>query len=135
MSDLLIHQIYQTTRAMTKSINQLLEVYGLFSSEWTIINSIKLHGEMTQSTLADYLNIEQAAISKSLGKLEKKGLIERRPGEDKREKYVFISQTALQQYPEWSRVIAAHREQVLAGLQEKELKGLTKLLNKIRQRV
>ena len=41
MSDRLIHQIYQTTRAMTKSINQLLEVYGLFSSEWTIINSIK----------------------------------------------------------------------------------------------
>ncbi|MHC1717632.1 MAG: MarR family winged helix-turn-helix transcriptional regulator [Acidaminococcaceae bacterium] len=120
---------------MTKSINQLLEVYGLFSSEWTIINSIKLHGEMTQSALADYLNIEQAAISKSLGKLEKKGLIERRTGEDKREKYVFLSKTALQQYPEWSRVIAAHREEILSSLQEDEQKGLTQLLNKIRQRV
>ena len=135
MSDRLIHQIYQTTRAMTKSINQLLEVYGLFSSEWTIINSIKLHGEMTQSTLADYLNIEQAAISKSLGKLEKKGLIERRPGEDKREKYVFLSQTALRQYPEWSRAIAKHREQTLTALPAEEQKKLALLLDKIRAKV
>lgn len=113
----------------------MLEAYGLFSSEWTIINSIKRHGEMTQSALADYLNIEPAAISKSLGKLEKKGLIERRTGEDKREKYVFLSQTALRQYSEWSRVIAKHREQTLAALQEEEQKGLTLLLDKIQKRV
>lgn len=120
---------------MTKSLNQLLEVYGLFSSEWTIINSVKVHGEMTQSALADYLNIEQAAISKSLGKLEKKGLIERRIGMDKREKYVLLSQTAIKQYPEWSRVIAEHREQILSHLQEKEQKELTQLLNKIQRSV
>ena len=120
---------------MTKSLNQLLEAYGLFSSEWTIINSIKIHGEMTQSALADYLNIEQAAISKSLGKLEKKGLIERRIGMDKREKYVLLSQAAIKQYPEWCRVIAEHREQILSPLQEEEQKGLTQLLNKIQQRV
>ena len=135
LSDRLIHQLYQTTRAMTKSLNQLLEVYGLFSSEWTIINSIKIHGEMTQSALADYLNIEQAAISKSLGKLEKKGLVERRIGRDKREKYVLLSQTAIKQYPEWCRVIAEHREKILSPLQEEEQKGLTQLLNKIQQRV
>ena len=109
---------------MTKSLNQLLEAYGLFSSEWTIINSIKIHGEMTQSALADYLNIEQAAISKSLGKLEKKGLVERRIGRDKREKYVFLSQTALRQYPEWSRAIAKHREQTLTALPAEEQKKL-----------
>ena len=120
---------------MTKSLNQLLEAYGLFSSEWTIINSIKIHGEMTQSALADYLNIEQAAISKSLGKLEKKGLVERRIGRDKREKYVLLSQAAIKQYPEWCRVIAEHREQILSPLQEEEQKGLTQLLNKIQRRV
>ena len=113
----------------------MLEVYGLFSSEWTIINSVKVHGEMTQSALADYLNIEQAAISKSLGKLEKKGLIERRIGMDKREKYVLLSQTAIKQYPAWSRVIAEHREQILSHLQEKEQKELTQLLNKIQRSV
>ena len=113
----------------------MLEAYGLFSSEWTVINSIKLHGEMTQSALADYLNIEPAAISKSLSKLEKKGFIERRTGEDKREKYVLLSQTAIKQYPEWSRVIAEHREQILSHLQEKEQKELTQLLNKIQRSV
>ena len=135
LSDRVIHQLYQTTRAMTKSLNQLLEAYGLFSSEWTVINSIKLHGEMTQSALADYLNIEPAAISKSLSKLEKKGFIERRTGEDKREKYVFLSQTALRQYPEWSRAIAKHREQTLTALPAEEQKKLALLLDKIRAKV
>ena len=119
------------TRSMTKSLNQLLEVYGLFSSEWTIINSIKIHGEMTQSVLADYLNIEPAAISKSLVKLEKKGIVERRIGMGKREKYVFLSQKAIKQYPEWSRVIAEHREQILSTLLEEEQKELIFLLNEM----
>ena len=80
-------------------------------------------------------HVPKVQTSKSLGKLEKKGLVERRIGRDKREKYVFLSQTALRQYPEWSRAIAKHREQTLTALPAEEQKKLALLLDKIRAKV
>lgn len=33
----LIHILYQTTRAISQGVNQVLAEYGLYSSEWSII--------------------------------------------------------------------------------------------------
>jgi DNA-binding MarR family transcriptional regulator len=131
ISDQLMHLLYQTTRAISKNLNHLLGVYDLFSSEWTIIKVIKEKGTMSQASLAGYLNIEPAAISKSLLRLEKKKIIERRVGSDKREKSVFLTQMAIEQYPVWSLVVAGQREQMLGSLPTENQKELIAFLKKI----
>lgn len=130
-SDQLIHQLYQTTRALSKSLNHLLGEYGLFSSEWTIIKTIKDHGEMTQGYLAERLNIEPAAISRSLAKLEHKMIVGRKSGLDKREKYVFLTPAAIKQYPVWNKIVAEHRERILGDLPEENQAELLLLLDKV----
>ncbi|MBP2643044.1 MAG: transcriptional regulator, MarR family [Firmicutes bacterium] len=127
-TDRLMHQLYQTTRAISKSLNRMLEVYGLFSSEWTIVKIIKEKGSMSQASLANYLNIEPAAISKSLLKLEQKGIIERKVGYDKREKSVALTERAVQQYPLWREVVDRHREQMLGEITSEKQKELFLLL-------
>ncbi|MBP2651479.1 MAG: transcriptional regulator, MarR family [Firmicutes bacterium] len=123
-TDQLMHQLYQTTRAISKSLNHMLESQGLFSSEWTIIKVIKEQGSMSQTSLANYLNIEPAAISKSLFKLEQKGLIERRIGTDKREKSVLLTDAAVGKYPIWIEVVARHRKQMLGEMSKEHQKEL-----------
>ncbi|MBP2652937.1 MAG: transcriptional regulator, MarR family [Firmicutes bacterium] len=130
-TDRVMHQLYQTTRIISKSVNKMLESHGLFSSEWTIIKVIKERGSMSQATLANYLNIEPAAISKSLFKLEKKGIVERRAGSDKREKAVFLTEAALQQYPIWQDVVARNRKQVFNELSAEDQNQLYMLLKAI----
>lgn len=131
ISDDLVHQIYQTTRVISKSLNLELTCCGLFSSEWTIIKVIKKHGSMTQVSLADFLNIEPAAISKSLAKLEKKEIIERRFGQDRREKYILLTKGAIEKYDEYTEIVAKHRQEILKGVNLEEQKLLIMLLSKI----
>jgi MarR family transcriptional regulator, transcriptional regulator for hemolysin len=133
-SEILIHQLFQTVRIIAKGLNNSLEPYNLYSSEWSLITTLKEKGPMTQSALANYLNIEPPAVSRSLVNLEKKGFITRTSGVDKREKTVFLSETALQQYPTWLEVSGRHRDAILADLSGEQRAELTLLLKTVFQR-
>lgn len=127
----IIHQLYQTTRIISTGLNQQLEPCGIFSSEWAIITTVKTQGTMSQTALANYLHIEPPAISKSLANLERKGLIERREGCNKREKTVVLTDLALSRYPHWNDIVRQQRQQLLAGLTPERLDSLYGVLKDI----
>ena len=126
--EILMHQLFQTVRAITKGVNAVFAKQGLFSSEWSIITTLKQTGALTQSDLAAYLNIEAPAISRSLGVLEKKGFITRLAGRDRREKQVFLSERANGLYANWLEASSRHRKTVLAGLDEEARVALSAAL-------
>lgn len=131
--EILLHQLFQTVRIVGKGLNKSLEPYGIYSSEWSIITTLNEKGSMTQGALASYLNIEPPAVSKSLVKLERKGLIMRLSGMDKREKKVTLSQEAVKQYLTWKEIVGQHRKAILQHLSEEEQRHLTMLLKTIFQ--
>jgi len=132
-SELLLHQLFQTVRIISKGLNKNLEPHGIYSSEWSIITTLNEKKSMTQGALASYLNIEPPAVSKSLVKLEQKGLIMRIPGDDKREKKVILTEKAEEQYLTWSQIVGHHRNAILAKLPEEKQKEVTILLKTIFQ--
>lgn len=127
----LIHLLYQTTRAISQGVNQVLDDYGLYSSEWSIIVAINETGPVSQIALANYLNIEPAAISKTVVKLEEKGFVERKPGNDKREKMVYLTEQAQKQFAIWEKAIDQHRQAILADLPEAKQHDLYVMLDSI----
>ena len=127
----LIHLLYQTTRAISQGVNQTLAEYGLYSSEWSIIVALKETGPISQIALAKYLNIEPAAISKTVIKLEEKGFVERNYKNDKREKEVLLTEKALNQYAIWEKAINNHRQSILTDLPEKKQHELYVMLKSI----
>ena len=130
-SELLLHQLFQTVRIISKGLNKYLESHGIYSSEWSIITTLRENGSMTQGALASYLNIEPPAVSKSLVKLEKKGLIVRVPGEDKREKQVTLTKEAVEKYQLWEEIVGHHRQAILADLSEEKQREVTGLLKTV----
>ncbi len=132
-AELLLHQLFQTVRIITKGLNKNLEPHEIYSSEWSIITTLKKNESMTQGALASYLNIEPPAVSKSLAKLEQKGLIMRIPGDDKREKKVILTEKAEDQYLTWNQIVGHHRKAILANLSEEKQKEVTTLLKTIFQ--
>jgi len=132
-SELLLHQLFQTVRIISKGLNKNLESHGIYSSEWSIITTLHEQGSMTQGTLASYLNIEPPAVSKSLVKLEQKGLIMRIPGDDKREKQVALTEKTMEQYLMWREVVGHHRNAILTNLSEEQQQEVTMLLKIIFQ--
>lgn len=132
-SDRLLHNLHQTTRVIARGVNRVLQPWGLSSSEWSIIRVLKLHGPQTQRALAAFLHIEPPAITKSLVRLEQRGLIDRSEGKDRRTKKTSLSERAVQLYPEWEERIREHRSALLADLSGERQEDLQDLLTHIRE--
>jgi len=133
--DRLIHQLYQTIRVFTKTLNNSTHDLGIYSSEWFVLNLVSKHGSLSQSEIVADLHIEPAAVSKTLSKMEKKGLIERSSREDRREKYAALTPLAQQLFPNLHEVVSAHRDKALAGISEEERQQLYKTIRRIFENV
>lgn len=120
---------------MSKSVNRSLDSTNIYGSEWTVLKTIHDQGTMTQTALANYLNIEPAAISKTIRQLVKKDLIMRKSGKDKREKYIYLTPTAEEQYDSWFKIIEKNCMRVLEAINEEEQIVLMNLLAKIRAKI
>lgn len=120
---------------MSKSVNRSLDSTNIYGSEWTILKTIHDQGTMTQTALANYLNIEPAAISKTIRQLVKKDLIMRKSGRDKREKYIYLTELAQQQYDSWFKIIKQNCMRVREAITEDEQIILMNLLAKIKAKV
>lgn len=94
---------------------------------------MKRYGTLPQSDLVTYLQVEPAAISKTLSKLEKKGVIERKFLRDKREKYITLTEQGNALYHSLKEPVLLHRELALKGLTEKERIQLFTILKEIHQ--
>ncbi len=133
--DSLIHQLYQITRLISKITNRALYATNIYSSEWSILKTIHNKGTMTQTALANYLNIEPAAISKTIRQLENKELIRREVGSDKREKYIYLTDLAIQQYDEWQKIIDENGKYVLDTIDDDEQVALRHILEKMNEKL
>lgn len=125
----LLHQIFVTMRLFTKAINDTIKRYNVYSSEWSVLRYLINHPSVSQTAIATALQIEPAAISKTLAKMEKKGLIYRTCKEDKREKYITLTEQGRTLYP----LVAAHvneqRSLALRGLSAEDRKAARLFIN------
>ena len=114
--ELLMHQLFQTTRIISYGLNRYFAPYNLHFSEWGIIVTLMEKEVMTQRDLASYLNVEPAAISRSLTGMEKKGFIIREVGLDRRERRVFLTEDTKKHYQVWNTIAGEHRKAILTNL-------------------
>jgi MarR family transcriptional regulator for hemolysin len=127
----MIYQLYQTPRLYTKTLNNELREMGIYTSEWSVLSIIGQHKIVAQSDLVKYLEVEPAAISKTMSKLEKKGIIERKFLKDKREKYISMTPRAEELYQELREKVLEHRRLALSNMTESERIQLYILLKKV----
>lgn len=131
LDDQLIHQLYQTMRAFSKTLNNEIFMNGVYSSEWSVLKMVREHEAISQLELANALNVEPAAISKTLTKMEKKNLVERQRLPGKREKYISLTTYAQKLYLEIEPKVAKHRTLALNDLSKEERQTMLKLAQRI----
>lgn len=131
LDDQLIHQLYQTMRAFSKTLNNEIFMNGVYSSEWSVLKMLREHEAISQLELANALNVEPAAISKTLTKMEKKNLVERQRLPGKREKYISLTTYAQKLYLKIEPKVAKHRTLALNGLSEEERKIMLNFAQRI----
>lgn len=114
----------RATRALTQMYDDALRPAGLRTTQFTLLNAIRIAGPVTVRRLATAVVMDRTTLTRDLRPLERQGLVSIAPGEDRRERRVDLTPKGAQvinrTLPLWERV----QTQVTAGLGPERLRRL-----------
>lgn len=114
----------QLARAFSRSLNQRSEALGFSPGQFPVLLELWSEDGLTQKQLLDRVGIEQATMANTLSRMERDGLIERRPHpKDRRAQLVFLSDKAKRMEDEATSAAREADQALFAGFRrfEKEL--------------
>ncbi len=102
------------------------------SVQFAAMQAIDLHGEMEQSQIAQSIHYDKATIGGVIDRLEKRGWVERKANpKDRRAKLVTLTREGRKALEEFTPVVQALQDQVVANLNDDERTLFIKLAQKI----
>lgn len=104
-------------RLMRTTFDRRVKALGLTRSQWWVLNHLFRNDGVTQSELADILEVKKATLGRLLDRMEQKGWI-RREGHagDRRAKRVFLTQEVEPAIKAMRTAAAEMRRDALSGL-------------------
>ena len=104
-------------RLMRTTFDRRVKALGLTRSQWWVLNHLFRNDGVTQSELADILEVEKATLGRLLDRMEQKGWV-RREGHagDRRAKRVFLTEEVEPAINTMRSAAADVRRDALSGL-------------------
>jgi len=125
--------LVESARVLRKVFDRRMESLGVTRSQWQGLVHLCHHEGISQSELAERLEIEQPSLVRLLHRLEKSGLIERRVDEhDRRIKRVYLGNGSATLIEAIEVERDALREEFLSGLNKKERELVVTLLGRVK---
>jgi DNA-binding MarR family transcriptional regulator len=116
-------------RLLRKLIDRRLQPFGLTRAQWAILAMLARRDGLSQSELADELEIEKSTVGRLIDHVEASGWIERRPiPTDRRLWRVYLTQRAKPMIGAVMDVILATRAEMLRGLSTEQQEQLGRSL-------
>lgn len=81
----------KATRAVSRMYDEFLRDKGLNIAQFSLLRLIRTEKELSISTLGRYMAMDRTSITRALVPLERDGLIDSRPGADKRIRIVAVT--------------------------------------------
>lgn len=104
-------------RLMRTTFDRRVRSLGLTRSQWWVLNHLFRNDGITQSELADILEIEKPTLGRLLDRLEQKGWIRREADSaDRRAKRIFLTEEVEPAMKAMRAAAAELRRDALAGL-------------------
>lgn len=106
-------------RLLARAVDQRLKPLGLSSGQLPVFFALADGRALTQKQLAQLASIEQPTMAATLSRMERDGLVERRPDpKDRRSSLVTLSAAAREKLPAVKEATAAVNAQALAGMDD-----------------
>jgi DNA-binding MarR family transcriptional regulator len=116
----------RASRTLTQFYEEELRPFGLRASQFTILQTLSLAGEVSQGRLGEMLAMDSTTLTRTLAIMSRNRWIERRPGGDRRVTHVQLSSTGktllARTLPHWERVQRRVGKSLGAGRWEELMK-------------
>jgi MarR family transcriptional regulator for hemolysin len=123
-----------TTQTYHRAVTDELGPHGITYRQSLVLGWLALEGELSQAELAAKMMVEPPTLVGILDRMERDGWISRHgcPG-DRRKKIIRVTSSA---EPVWDKIVECAlrvRKQATAGLSERQLATLKKLLHRVQR--
>lgn len=120
-------------RPLLNRLNTILAPYNLFHSQWTILKLLKLEGEMTSAEIAARQQVEKPSVTKIVQRLVEMELVSARPGEDRREKWLGLTDTGQETVERILDELQAMYKELLGDVDPQEVETAAQVMECIRK--
>ncbi|WP_139451506.1 MarR family winged helix-turn-helix transcriptional regulator [Campylobacter armoricus] len=128
-------KITYTNRKILYKINEILEPFGLKSSDWRVFVYLSQHQNTTLAPICEFYQMDKAILSRVVSKLAKLGYIEFLKADDKREKIITFSVKGKEIFFNANICIRKYEKEILDILNIQDQEKLLKLLDYINEKI
>lgn len=126
----LIHELAQAITAESDQV--LLERFGIGFSQYKVLVSLQNRQGVPQKFIAHSLSQTEASISRQIGLLIDKDLVEIGPSKDNRQHLIYLTDKGIRTCERATRALNDYHEPFFGRLSERDLTKLRELLISIR---
>jgi DNA-binding MarR family transcriptional regulator len=124
----LCNALRQATRAVSRLYDEEMRAVGLRTTQYSLLRRLRRTGEVRQRDLGELTSLEETTLTRNLRPLIDAGWVASRPGEDRREKLVRVTEAGAAKLrrarPAWERA----QERMRLRLPKETWSGLMELL-------
>lgn len=125
--------IADVARLMRATFDRRVRRLGLTRSQWLVLSRLHRHPGISQSELADMLEVERATAGRMVDRLEARGWLVRRPDPaDRRINRLFLTEDAGAVQAEMGLIAEALIDDALAALAPGERAALTGMMERVK---
>jgi len=125
--------LHDVSRLLRKRFDRRARALGLTRAQWSVIAHLRRNEGLTQSALADILEVEKITLCRLVDRLEASGWVERRPHpEDRRANALYLTSKAYPVLDRMREISRDIRSEAMAGLQPEERDYLLDTLQRLK---
>jgi DNA-binding MarR family transcriptional regulator len=119
-------------RLFANRLHDRIRPLGLSPARFPVLLELWVQDGLTQRELVERLDVEQATMANTLARMERDGLIERRPSpSDRRARLVFLTDRARQLRTDAMAAATAENRNALSGLSADEQAAFIDLMTRV----
>ncbi len=125
--------VTDTARLLRKLIDRRLQPFGLTRAQWAVLAALANRDGLSQSELADELEIEKSTAGRLIDHVQASGWVERRPiPNDRRQWGVYLTATARPLIDSVMRIVLETRAEMLEGLSAEQQAQIAETLRSVK---
>ncbi|HEX5122494.1 MAG TPA: MarR family transcriptional regulator [Rhodanobacteraceae bacterium] len=129
----LFYMLHDVTRQIRKHFDRRATRLELTRAQWRALKVTSRHEGLSQSELAEHLDMEAIPVGRVIDRLEKTGFVERRADPaDRRRWRLYLTAKAHAVVGEMDVIAGELRDDALRGIERDDLDTLMSVLNQIK---